>query len=363
MADDRAFLHMVLELALAEVRAAHKDYLGVPHLFMALTRLEGGCTQDALQRLGYAPEQIHEAFCLALGKGKASAETPILPTRSSRDVLLRAEQLTTVTAGEAFVDERAVVQVILEGKEGVTHELLAKQGIDPAQLLEQIRASEAHTALESLTSEELHSLEEAIHLNPDDPSARNEKGNAIRKLDRSDEGSMPSPAQSRTFLRAVLELALTEVRAAHKDYLGVPHLFMALVRLEGGCTQDALQRLGSSPRQVYEAFCQALGKGKASAETPILPTRSARDVLLRAEELATIIDGEKFVDERAVAQALLEGKEGATHELLAKQGVDPDRLLEQIRASRAHAALESAAIAHEDLTIFLTPPNDDSASN
>jgi len=29
----------------------HKDYLGTPHLFIALTKLDGGCTQDALRTL------------------------------------------------------------------------------------------------------------------------------------------------------------------------------------------------------------------------------------------------------------------------------------------------------------------------
>jgi ATP-dependent Clp protease ATP-binding subunit ClpA len=191
---NRDFLHVVLELSLAEARAGHKDYLGVPHLFMALTRLDDGCTQDALQHLGHSSKQIHEWFRLALAMGKASTETPILPTRRLKEVLSRAEELATAIDSVSFVDERAIAQAILSTEEGVTHELLTKQGINPAQLLEQIRTSKAHTLLESETQEELYTLEQAIRLNPDNPSAHNQKGNVIRKLNRDDEG--PTSSQS-----------------------------------------------------------------------------------------------------------------------------------------------------------------------
>src|SRR5205085_7942734 len=38
---DRRFLQEVLGIALTEARRMHKDYLGTPHLFIALTKLDG----------------------------------------------------------------------------------------------------------------------------------------------------------------------------------------------------------------------------------------------------------------------------------------------------------------------------------
>jgi ATP-dependent Clp protease ATP-binding subunit ClpA len=168
------------------------------------------------------------------------------------------------------------------------------------------------------------------------------------------------PAPYRTFLRAILELATAEVRTEHKDYISPLHIFMILTLLKGGCTQDALHHLGHDPEQVYRMLHPALGTGKADAETPILPTRSCKDVLLQSEELATVIDGEKFINEQAIAQAILSLKVGVTHDLLVHRGIDPNQLLEAIKASHAQATLESAALAHEnletlDLTTFLTP--------
>src|SRR5207237_1653673 len=84
---DRRFLRAVLELALGEARRMHKDYLGTPHLFIALTKLDGGCTQDALRRLGFSPNEVRDVIRMALGSGKATSDTPILPTRRCKEIL------------------------------------------------------------------------------------------------------------------------------------------------------------------------------------------------------------------------------------------------------------------------------------
>ncbi len=88
---DRRFLQEVLGIALSEARRMHKDYLGTPHLFIALTKLDGGCTQDALRSLGFSPKQVRDVIRLALGNGKATSETPILPTRRCKEILQTAE--------------------------------------------------------------------------------------------------------------------------------------------------------------------------------------------------------------------------------------------------------------------------------
>src|SRR5260221_6716683 len=89
---DRRFLQEVLGIALGEAKRMHKDYLGTPHLFIALTKLDGGCTQDALRNLGFSSKQVRDVIRLALGSGKATSETPILPTRRCREILQTAER-------------------------------------------------------------------------------------------------------------------------------------------------------------------------------------------------------------------------------------------------------------------------------
>ncbi len=148
---ERRFLQEVLGIALMEARRMHKDYLGTPHLFIALTKLDGGCTQDALRTLGFSAKQVRDVIRLALGSGKASSETPILPTRRCKEILQTAERIA-INAGSNGIDERAIAQAVLSEGDGVTHELLTKLGINPAQLIEQIMASNARALLELVPS-------------------------------------------------------------------------------------------------------------------------------------------------------------------------------------------------------------------
>jgi ATP-dependent Clp protease ATP-binding subunit ClpA len=148
---ERRFLQEVLGLALAEARRMHKDYLGTPHLFIALTKLDGGCTQDALRTLGFAPKQVRDVIRLALGNGKATSDTPILPTRRCKEILQTAER-NALNSGSLTIDERAIAQAVLSEGDGVTHELLTKLGINPSQLIELILASNARALLELVPS-------------------------------------------------------------------------------------------------------------------------------------------------------------------------------------------------------------------
>ncbi|MDQ6661350.1 MAG: AAA family ATPase, partial [Chloroflexota bacterium] len=160
---ERRFLQEVLGLSLLEARKMRKDYLGTPHLFIALTKLDGGCTQDALRTLGFSAKQVRDVIRLALGSGKATSETPILPTRRCKEILQTAERIAT-SSGSNFVDERAIAQAVLGEGDGVTHELLTKLGINPIQLIDLILASNAHALLELVPSVSANPIVPAVEL-------------------------------------------------------------------------------------------------------------------------------------------------------------------------------------------------------
>src|SRR5947209_2089220 len=160
---DRRFLQEVLGLALMEARRMHKDYLGTPHLFIALTKLDGGCTQDALRTLGFSPKQVRDVIRLALGNGKATSDTPILPTRRCKEILQTAEQ-NALESGSTAIDERAIAQAVLSEGDGVTHELLTKLGINPAQLIELVLTSNARALLELVPSISANPADASIEL-------------------------------------------------------------------------------------------------------------------------------------------------------------------------------------------------------
>src|SRR6266516_387102 len=146
---ERRFFQNVLVLTLLVARRMRKFYLETPHLFIALTKLDGGCTQDALRSLGFSPTQVRDVIRLALGNGKATSDTPILPTRRCKEILQTAER-NAILSDSPTIDERAIAQAVLSEGDGVTHELLTKLGINPAQLIELILASNARALLELL---------------------------------------------------------------------------------------------------------------------------------------------------------------------------------------------------------------------
>ena len=160
---DRRFLQEVLAIALMEARRMRKDYLGTPHLFIALTKLDGGCTQDALRTLSFSSKQVRDVVRLALGSGKAPSDTPILPTRRCKEILQTAER-NALNAGSTMIDERAIAQAVLSEKDGVTYELLTKMGINPTQLIELILGSNAHALLELVPSVSANSAASAVEL-------------------------------------------------------------------------------------------------------------------------------------------------------------------------------------------------------
>jgi len=136
---DQHLLRDLLGLAVGEARRMRKDYLGTPHLFIALTRLEGGCTQDALRSLGHSPLQVSGAIRRALGSGKATSDTQISPTRRCKKILQSAER-NAINAHSTSVDERAIAQAVLSEEDGILRELLTKRGINPSHLIELILA-------------------------------------------------------------------------------------------------------------------------------------------------------------------------------------------------------------------------------
>lgn len=134
---DRRLLRDLLGLAVGEARRVHKNYLGTPHLFIALTRLEGGRTQEALRSLGRSPLEVRGAIRLALGSGNATSETPINPTRRCKKILQSAQR-NAINAHSTSVDERAIAQAVLSEEDGILRELLTKRGINPSRLIELI---------------------------------------------------------------------------------------------------------------------------------------------------------------------------------------------------------------------------------
>ena len=104
-----------LALALAEAQHSHSAVLGTPHLFIALTKLDG-TTVAALRAQGHDPEEVRDALRMAVGQGDAVAGTePQLTARATTN-LQRAKALAA-EEGAAQVEERHLLNAILDDDE------------------------------------------------------------------------------------------------------------------------------------------------------------------------------------------------------------------------------------------------------
>ncbi len=108
---DSQVVERVLDVASGEAKNQHSPVLGTPHLFIALTKLDG-TTASTLRRHGHDPKQVRDALRTALGLGDAPADSePQLSKRAAANLRLAVE--LAETAGTTQIEERHILSVIL----------------------------------------------------------------------------------------------------------------------------------------------------------------------------------------------------------------------------------------------------------
>jgi len=122
-------MQRVITLALAEAQHQHSRILGTPHLFIALTKLDGA-TAAALRAGGHEPKEVRDGLRAALGQGQAPPGTePQLTARAAAN-LQQAEALA-VQEGTSQVEERHLLAAILQDDDAsFTLRALRALGVD-----------------------------------------------------------------------------------------------------------------------------------------------------------------------------------------------------------------------------------------
>jgi ATP-dependent Clp protease ATP-binding subunit ClpC len=123
----------VLTRALAEAQRQRSAIVGTPHLFIALTKLDG-VTAAALRAQGHGPKAVRDRLRAALGQGDAQpGMEPQLTDRAASN-LKRAEALAAQEGAEQ-IEERHLLAAILEDSEdSFTLRALRQLGMDVAAL-------------------------------------------------------------------------------------------------------------------------------------------------------------------------------------------------------------------------------------
>ena len=133
MADFSAPVAQALQHAYAEAQHQNSPIVGTPHLFIALTKLDGD-TAAALRGQGHDPKRIRDGLRAALGQGQAApGAEPKLTARAAQN-LQRAKELAE-TEGAAQVEERHLLTAILQDEpESITLRVLRDLGVDVVAL-------------------------------------------------------------------------------------------------------------------------------------------------------------------------------------------------------------------------------------
>lgn len=126
----------IMILAQQESENLQHFYLGVEHIFIALTKVEGGVTQSVLSDLGLNPKQVRDAVRLFSGMGDGHRYwNGIITTPRCRAVLDLAGQRTEVIE-DVPIEEHDLLLAILREGEGIPVRILQKSGISIPQIID-----------------------------------------------------------------------------------------------------------------------------------------------------------------------------------------------------------------------------------
>ena len=127
--DNTAFQDIVTLVERESARMGHY-YLGVEHLFIALTRIENGVTASALKELGLSARFVRHAIRAAAGSGDNRRYWPAFrPTPRYQMVLERAGQMAHQRRA-ASIEERDLLLAILHEGQSIPVRTLTHLGVD-----------------------------------------------------------------------------------------------------------------------------------------------------------------------------------------------------------------------------------------
>jgi ATP-dependent Clp protease ATP-binding subunit ClpC len=123
----RSLCNHLMESAAAEARSLQHPYLGVEHLFIAMTRIQGGETERLLLSVGLDVARAREEIRREIGKGKSSSSMfpPFTP---------RLEKIAKIAEKQAVfknpILERNFLTALLEEDENIIARYFYSLGLD-----------------------------------------------------------------------------------------------------------------------------------------------------------------------------------------------------------------------------------------
>jgi len=131
---------------------------------------------------------------------------------------------------------------------------------------------------------------------------------------------------SLTPIKDILINARQEAHRMRHFYLGVEHLFIALIEIKSGLTSTLLSEQGLSPEYIIDAIRRKAGKGGRHRLWAGIPSTERADVVINIAQEIALEGGRQGITERDLLIAILEENESIPVRTLRSLRVDLEAL-------------------------------------
>ncbi|MCA9914306.1 MAG: hypothetical protein KC496_13210, partial [Anaerolineae bacterium] len=161
---------------------------------------------------------------------------------------------------------------------------------------------------------------------------------------------------SLTPIKDILINARQEAHRMRHYYLGVEHLFIALLEIKSGLTSTLLSEQGFTPEYVIDAIRRKAGKGGQHRLWAGIPSTTRTDLVINIAQEIALENGRQSINERDLLIAILDERDSIPIRTLRSLHVDLEVLHELAktrhitrRATQSFMAFEFAAGVEEHL--------------
>ncbi|HEX8227947.1 MAG TPA: Clp protease N-terminal domain-containing protein [Chloroflexia bacterium] len=299
----------VLQLSQEEAERFNHHYIGTEHILLGLVREGDGVAAQVLRNLGIELHRVRSAVEFIIGRGDRMVMREIgLTPRAKRVIELAVDEARRLNH-HYIGTEHLLLGVVREG-EGVAAGVLESLGVSlekvRAQVIEVLRVSSGYSSA------------------PADVSRAETARTASQHPPHSVGVAFDRQA------RAVLRIAQEEARRLSHNYVGVEHVFLALLGLNS--TRSILNRLGLELVQTRDALESIAGKGEQEVTGEIEFTPQTRQAVRLTADLSRKL-GRVEIGSELLLLGILRLGESAVTALLSRFGVHPDTLRAEVLES------------------------------
>lgn len=140
----------ILALARQESENLQHFYLGVEHIFIALTKVENGVTQAVLQQLSLDPEKVRDAVRRFVGTGDGHRYWEGIRITPRCEAVLKLAAEEAERGGRSLVEEKDLLIAILKEGESIPVRVLQKIGVFLPDMMGLVREEKVPVAAKKI---------------------------------------------------------------------------------------------------------------------------------------------------------------------------------------------------------------------